>query len=181
VRREAVLRQPRRPRKFGWRSTEAGARARGAARIAVCKMLRVQEAGVKGHVPEAVEGPLLEGFPSPGEKQAKEADRGDQVEHTGVHRCLQPRSGCRIRRSNGECSRDPRGRYHLLRKRRPPTPRPRLAGAVGTGVGRIGADKAGVEQSGPNSHADSPSPAQEGYQDSCSRQGRWIRCRSWPS
>jgi hypothetical protein len=46
-------------------------------------MLRVQEAGVEEHVPEAVEGPLLEGFPSPGEKQAKEADRGDQVEHTG--------------------------------------------------------------------------------------------------
>jgi hypothetical protein len=175
------LRQPRRPRKFGWRSTEAGARARGAARIAVCKMLRVQEAGVKGHVPEAVEGPLLEGFPSPGEKQAKEADRGDQVEHTGVHRCLQPRSGCRILRPNGECCRDPRGRYHHPRKEHPSTPRLRLAGVIGVEVGRIEAGRAEAERSGPSSHAESPSPAQEGYQDRCSRRGQWIRCRSWPS
>jgi hypothetical protein len=180
-RKEAVLRQPRGPRKFGWRNTEAGARARGATGIAASKMLRVPEAGVKGRVPEAAEDPLLGGFPSPSEKQAKEADRGDQVGHTGVHRCLRPRSGCRILRSNGECCRDPRGRYRLPRRGLPPTPRPRLARAVGTGEGRIGAGKAGEEQSGLSSHLDSPFPAQEGCQDHCSQQGQWSRCRNWPS
>jgi hypothetical protein len=167
--KEAVSRQPRGPRKSGWRSTEAGARARGVAGIAACKMLRVQETGVKGHVPEAAEGPLLKGLPPSGERQVKEAGRGDQVGHTGAHRCLQPRSGCRILRSNGECCPDPRGRYRHPRKEHPPTPCLRLAGVVGVEVGRVEAGGAEGERSGPSSHADSPSPAQEEYQDRCSR------------
>ncbi len=67
------------------------------------------------------------------------------------------------------------------KKRAPANPSPVPSRGVGTGVGRIGADKAGVEQSGPSSHADSPSPAQEGCQDHCSQQVQWTRCRSWPS
>ncbi len=162
------MRQPRGPKKSGWRSTEAGARARGVARMAACKAQRVQVAGVEGCAPEAAGEPLLEGPPPSGERQVKEAGRGDQTEHTGVHRRLRPHSGCHTPRSNGECCRSPRERYHLPRKGHPPTPRPRLAGAAGTGVGRAGAGKARAGQSGPSSRADNPLPTQGDYMDHCS-------------
>ncbi len=63
-----MSRQPKGLRKFGCRNTEVGATVRGAVRMVAGKALLVREAGVEGHVPEAVEGPLLKGFPSPKEK-----------------------------------------------------------------------------------------------------------------
>ncbi len=175
MRKEAVLKQPREPRRLGWKSTEAGARAR-AVRTAACKMPRAQEAGVEGHVPEAVEGPLLEEFPPSGEERAREASRGNQGERTGAHRCPRLRSGCRIPRVNGECCRDPRGKYLLLRKERPLTLRPRPAGAD-----RIEADKVKSEQPDAGHHGNNSYLTREEYRGYYSRQDRWIRLRGWPS
>ncbi len=161
------MKQPREPRRFGWKSTEAGARARGAARTAACKMPGAQGAGVEGHVPEAVEGPPLEGFPPSGEERARGVSRGNQVERTGAHWCPRPRSGCRIPRANGECCRDPRGKYLPPRKERPLTLRPHPAGAD-----RIEADKVKSEQPDAGHHGNNSCLIREEYQGCYSRQDR---------
>ena len=53
-----------RPRRFDWRSTEVGARARGAVRIAACQTQQAREAEAGGHAPKTVGRPLPEVLPS---------------------------------------------------------------------------------------------------------------------
>jgi hypothetical protein len=103
VHKEAVLKQLREPRRFSWKSTEAGARARGVARAAAREMPQAREVEVEGRVTEAMERPPLGGLPPPGEERVRGVSQGRLADLTGAHRCPRPRLGCRILKANGEC------------------------------------------------------------------------------
>ena len=103
MRKEAVLKRQGEPRRFSWKSTEAGARARGVVRAVARGMPQAQEVEAEGRVSEAMEGPPPGGLPPPGEEQTRGVSQGRLTELTGAHWCPRPRSGCRILKANGEC------------------------------------------------------------------------------
>ena len=159
----AGLSQLMQPRRFNCKNTEDGAKARGAMRTEVGKMLPTREADAWGHAPGATERPVPRGLPPPRETQAREAGQEDPAESFVTCRCPRLKSGRHALRLRGERGRG-LGRYHLRRKGHPLTLHLRLGGAAGAGADRVGEGKVRAGQSGCSRHVDRSFPTQEGCQ-----------------